>query len=152
MMEDKKQSMSVRVNTSDLLKTKQIASRLGIKESDLFRFALKSILAKLSPLEDRESKGVALLPALIECGQELSNYFGMDTRQLDKIINGGVQSSSEMVDPKDIELLTWSPFEGSYRRIRLATVSKQLNTNDPEGSLKTYLVEKYFPKADALAS
>lgn len=150
-MEDRKQNVSVRVSVSDLSKIKAISTRLGVRESDLLRFALKSMLARLSPFEEEESRGVDLLPPLIECGREVSNYFDLDAKQFEAIVNEGVSDVKSRVEPQDLNLLTWSPFEESRRKIQLASVSLMRSGDDPEDTLKNYLVKKYFRISDAFA-
>lgn len=60
-MDLKKQNISLRMNTSDLRKVKQIAQRLERREADVFRFAIKSTLAKLAPLSELQACGSDLL-------------------------------------------------------------------------------------------
>ncbi|NJN52449.1 MAG: hypothetical protein HC809_12520 [Gammaproteobacteria bacterium] len=66
---------SVRLSGADLRKLKAISHRLAVTESDLIRFTLRYVLARLAPLHDTETKGATLLPVFVEFGNELTSYF-----------------------------------------------------------------------------
>ena len=52
------------MNTADIRKVKKLAGRLGTRDSDIIRFAVKSMLAKLAPLYDGEVRGRNLVRRL----------------------------------------------------------------------------------------
>ena len=60
MLESRKQAVSIRMNVSDVRKVKKLASRLGVRDSDVIRFAVKSMLSRLGPLYDPDVRGRSL--------------------------------------------------------------------------------------------
>jgi hypothetical protein len=150
MMEDKKQNVSVRLNISDLSKIKDIAKRLHVRESDVFRFAIKATLTKLIPLHDNNSKGRDLLPAFIEYGSELTNYFDLDVQRLDTVINQGVEDPLARVDYDDIELIAMAGIKESYVYTKLKELaSRQSTPMGPCSLLRQHLYEKYVHNQDS---
>jgi hypothetical protein len=144
-MENKKQNISVRVSTSDLKKIKDIAKRLNVRESDVFRFAIKGTLARLAPLCEKDQRGSDLMPLLMEYGTELANYFGLDSDVLEAIVNLGVETQEKQVDKKDIELLTLSSMQENYLYLKLKErTNTQIENNGINAILKDYLYKKYF--------
>lgn len=144
MIEDKKQNVSVRLNVSDLVKIKEIAKRLHVRESDVFRFAIKATLTKLIPLHDHEVKGSDLVPAFIECGTELTNYFDLDTVRLESIFNEGLADPDKRVDSDDIELLAMAGIKENYIYMKLKELaSRQRSPMGPSALLRQHLYEKY---------
>jgi hypothetical protein len=49
MSDARKQTISLRISTADLRKVRKLARRLGTRDSDVIRFALKIMLARLGP-------------------------------------------------------------------------------------------------------
>ncbi len=150
-MELKKQNISLRMNTSDLRKIKQIAQRLGARESDVFRFAIKSTLAKLSPLCELQAHGSDLVPVFMEVGPELAKYFDLDSSRLDRIINDGVLDPTKRVDRDDLELLALSGLEANYMVLKLRERGARpaTATDGPATVLREYLLQKYLARAVA---
>ncbi len=150
MIDDKKQTVSVRMSASDHNKVKEIANRLHVRESDLFRFAVKSAITKLLPLYDKNFKGKDLIPLFIEFGNELTNYFELDTMRLDEIINEGVSADSDnYVDYDDLNLIAMSGIRENHLYIRLNYLNQEFNSNGPvehenHSLLKRYLYRKYI--------
>src|SRR5450631_2089739 len=103
MIEGRKRAISLRVSTVDLRQVKKLAQRLGARDSDVVRFALKTMLARLGPLCDQGTRGRALLPVLIEAGSDLFHYFELDIARLEAIVNVGVGKAQE-VESDDLEL------------------------------------------------
>ncbi len=75
MIESRKQAVSIRMNSTDVRKVKKVASRLGVRDSDVIRFAVKSMLARLGPLYDPEAHGRNLVPVFVESGADLLRFF-----------------------------------------------------------------------------
>jgi hypothetical protein len=145
MAEDKKQNVSVRLNVSDLAKIKEIAKRLQVRESDVFRFAIKATLTKLIPLHDKSVKGSDLVPAFIECGTELTSYFDLDAIRLENIFNEGIRDPAKRVDSDDIELLAMAGIKENYVYIKLKELaSRQRSPMGPSALLRQHLYEKYI--------
>ena len=78
MIESRKQAVSIRMNSTDVRKVKKVASRLGVRDSDVIRFAVKSMLARLGPLSAAEAHGRKLVPVFVESGADLFRFFAID--------------------------------------------------------------------------
>ena len=144
---DKKKLVSIRVRCHDVDKIKEISQRIGVRESDLFRFAIRMLLARFAPLHNVNLGGRELLPLLMEFGAELAHYFELDAERLAWIINQGVDDPAQRVESGDIELLIMSTVQESYAYLRL----KELTDHDlePQGikaMVKRYIYEKYLTK------
>jgi hypothetical protein len=158
MTEGRKQAVSLRVSTADLRKIKTLAERLGARDSDVIRFALKTMLARLAPLCDHGLNGRALLPVFIEAGSDLFHHFDLDTARLEKIVNNGA-SKAQGVEPDDLELIAMAGIHQTYAKLRLNKMTPALanersaNTEDAlSGRLRGYLYSKYVdeePTSDA---
>jgi len=152
------------MSRSDVRQIKQLAARLGARESDVIRFAIKIMLTKLAPLQDLQVGGRALVPVFMEAGAELMQHFELDAARLSAIINDGVKDERR-VEPDDIQLIAMSGIQRSYPQLRVpglrpshgATGAKELtydaNGNGQNGgseadtleqSLRRYLFEKYL--------
>jgi hypothetical protein len=147
VIESRKQALSIRVSAADVRKMKKLAQRLGARESDVIRFAVKCMLARLSPLYDTDVKGRNLVPVFVESGSELLRFFDLDSARLDGIINDGVEPSKR-VDRDDIALLAMSGAQAPYAALMLNELSAgERNDKPSEGevstSLRQYLYEKY---------
>lgn len=143
-MEAKKRNVSVRLSETDLEKVRVVAQRLGVREAELFRFSIKQTLLKLAPLHDGALRGVDLVPALLEWGEELTRHFELDSKKLAEIINGGVQDPREMVDAQDIRLMAILSLSGQRGLMRAADGIDQEMGQDSAGALKHYLLRKYL--------
>jgi len=145
VIEARKQAVSIRMSAADVRKVKKLAQRLGARDSDVIRFAVKSMLARLGPLHDNEVRGRNLVPVFVESGNELLRYFELDALRLDSIINEGAERERR-VESDDIALIAMSGLQQNYALLRLSSLGK--NDGDGEGnglsqSLRHYLYEKY---------
>lgn len=160
MLEGRKQALSIRLNGSDLRSLRKLARRMGVRNSDVIRFALRSCIARLAPLLESEVRGKALVPVFVEAGADMVRYLDLDAAHLDSIINDGVSETENRVERADIHLLAGIGMQQSYARLRLATVggarvSGQPTTDlDPAAedqllmqSLRRYFYEKYVYEA-----
>ncbi len=143
MVEQRKQAVSIRLGESDIRNIKRIAKRLGVRDSDIIRFAIKSTLGRIAPLCDPAIQGRNLVPVLVESGDELIRYFELDAFRLEGIINEQVKEGSQ-VDRDDIALLAMSGLREEYLVMRL----KDGNGSNADGaspghSLRRYLYDKY---------
>ncbi len=86
MVEGRKQAISLRVSSGDMHKIKRLATRLGARESDVMRFAVKTTLARLAPVWDGSLRGSALIPVFVESGLDFFRHFDLDAARLDSII------------------------------------------------------------------
>jgi Arc/MetJ-type ribon-helix-helix transcriptional regulator len=163
----RKQAVSIRLSRNDVRHIKGLAERLGARDSDVIRFAIKLMLSKLSPLQDHGVRGRGLVPVFLECGPELMRHFELDAVKLSTIINDAVEHD-QRVDHEDIQLIAMSGVQRSYTKLRVAgyrrtnggseaapAAAKGWSKLQPEGdllddSLHQYLYEKYLaPEAPA---
>src|SRR5476651_2032617 len=122
MADARKQAVSLRVSTSDLRRVKKLAQRLGARDSDVIRFALKTMLARLAPLCDHSMRGRALVPVFIEAGSDLFHHFDLDTARLDEIVNDGATKEQE-VEPDDLQRIAIAGLQQSYAKLKLSKLS-----------------------------
>jgi hypothetical protein len=169
--DSRKQAVSIRMNRSDVRNIKRLAERLGARDSDVIRFAIKLMLSRLSPLQDPSVRGRGLVPVFLESGPELIRHFELDAARLESIINEDV-AADESVDPDDVQLIAMNGLQHSYLKLRVAGFRRakggepprtsdkdasgapnggEASTNghavfdgDPEQSLRQYLYEKYL--------
>ena len=132
-MGPKKQAISVRVGEADLSNLRRLAKRLGVRDSDVIRVAIKALLTKWAPLHDNSVRGRSLVPVFLENGTDLFRHFDLDTPKLDSIINEGVNAESR-VELEDIQLLSMSGIQRSYLRWRLEQVGSHGHVNNANGS------------------
>ena len=146
VIEIRKQAVSIRMNGGDVRKVKKLAQRLGVRDSDVIRFAVKAMLARLAPLYDAEVRGRNLVPVFVESGAELLRFFELDAVRLEAMINEGADAARR-VDRDDIELLALTGGQTPYAALKLS----ELHRGDHEGSdagqlaasLRQYLYDKY---------
>jgi len=144
MTESKKQNVSVRMNASDLRKIREIARRMRVRESDVFRFAIKTTLAKLAPLCEGNMKGTDLLPVFMEYGSELTAYFDLDSVMLEKLFNEDVDGEDKKISKDDIDLIVLSAKHESYVVLKLRDLSAENMGDAGAGEmLRRYLAGKY---------
>jgi Arc/MetJ-type ribon-helix-helix transcriptional regulator len=168
--DNRKQAVSIRMSRSDVRHIKRLAERLGARDSDVIRFAIKIMLAKLTPLQDALVRGRGLVPVFLECGPELMRHFELDAARLSGIINDGVEEERR-VEPDDIQLIAMSGIQRSYLQLRVpglrraqgAAASHAAHGDDQNGgvsgsfygrggeegdsleqSLRRYLYDKYL--------
>jgi hypothetical protein len=148
VVEGRKQAVSVRMNEGDVAKVKKLANRLGVRDSDIIRFAVKSTLARLGPLYDLEISGRHLVPVFVESGSELLRFFEIDAARLEAIVNGAVESERR-VDRDDLALLALTGSQQPYAALKLS----ELDRTERRGgrtpaelgeSLRRYLYAKYL--------
>jgi hypothetical protein len=136
------------MSTADVRKVKRLAQRIGARDSDIIRFAVKSMLSRLGPLHDPEAKGRSLVPVFVESGSDLLRFFELDAARLEAIINDGVADAGKRVDRGDITLLALAGGqELPYAALMLSESHQRdrssLAASDVSGSLRQYLYEKY---------
>lgn len=138
-----KKNISVRLGVADLRRVKEIALRLGVKESEIFRYSVKALSTRLMPLLNRQLSGVPMLVALLESGEEMLSYFEFDAQHLERLINGSADELRQVAH-EDIEMLAIGIINADYLASR---ISEKLATHvDPAGAfdaLRNYLFQKY---------
>jgi hypothetical protein len=158
--ERRKQAVSIRMSGADVRKIKKLAARLGVHDSDVVRFAVKTMLARLEPLHDPEARGRSVLPVFFESGDELVRFFELDMPRLDTIINDGVEVARR-VDRDDVALIAMHATQPPFAAIKLSemysgnaerTGSSEKGEMDPVHSLRRYLYEKYVRRGNGEVS
>jgi len=90
------QGISLRLSDADIRRIKAVSGRLGVRESDLLRFAIRTLLNQLSPLADPAVRGRELVPMLLEHGAEIVREFGLDHHALAALVNEGVVGDDQV--------------------------------------------------------
>jgi hypothetical protein len=144
MRESRKQAVSIRLGPGDIRKLKLLAERLGVRDSDVIRFALKWTLNRVAPLCDPEIRGKSLVPVFVETGAELIRHFELDAFRLEAIINDGAEDERQVAHD-DVALLALAGSQQPYALLRL-----RQQAGAPEGgstasieALRQYLYDKY---------
>jgi hypothetical protein len=141
-MDTKKKNVSLRVSPNDMDKIRHIADRLGVKESEVLRFSVKQMLTHLAPFQEASFRGVDLMPALLEIGQDMVRFFEFSVEQLDRIVNRGVDDGGRRIDQEDLKLLALSGMNGRYAQLKLQSEAHPEVTD--EDSFNRYFMDKYF--------
>jgi len=152
VIEIRKQAVSIRMNGGDVRKVKKLAQRLGVRESDVIRFAVKSMLARLGPLYDPDVRGRNLVPVFVESGGELLRFFELDAMRLEAMIACDTVCVAVGLTPS-IELLALTGGQTPYAALKLS----ELNRADRDGSdatqlassMRQYLYDKYVFRSGA---
>jgi hypothetical protein len=152
VVEGRKQAVSIRMNSADVRKVKKLANRLGVRDSDVIRFAVKGMLARLGPLYDSEVYGRRLVPVFVESGAELLRFFDIDASKLEAIINNGVDAERR-VERDDIALLALTGSQEPYAALKLSELNRserrRQNAGELSDSLRHYLYAKYVYRSAA---
>jgi hypothetical protein len=143
VVDKRKQAVSIRLGESDIRNIKRIAKRLGVRDSDIIRFAIKTTLNRIAPLCDQAIRGRNLVPVLVESGDDLIRYFELDAFRLERIINEQVEEGRQ-VERDDIALLAMSGLREEYLLMRIKDgIGASEDAPTPARSLRGYLYEKY---------
>ncbi len=139
------------MSVADVRRIKKLAQRLNARDSDIIRFAVKGMLARLGPLYEPEVRGRALVPVLIEAGVDFLRFFDLDAARLDSLINGDAEPDKR-VAREDLALLALTGGQEPYAALMLSELvqadERQLRSKDLSGSLREYLYEKYVYRAN----
>jgi hypothetical protein len=146
--DQRKQAVSIRLGDGDLRSIKRMAKRMGVRDSDVIRYAIKSMLGRVSPLCDESIRGRSLVPVLVESGDELIRYFELDAYRLESIVNDKA-GEDERVHRDDIALLAMNVLRQEYLLMRMKDGSPaQLPAGTQSHLLRGYLYEKYVYRQD----
>ncbi|MES2821967.1 MAG: hypothetical protein V4732_00095 [Pseudomonadota bacterium] len=144
-MDNNMKNISVRLAFVDIQRIKELSTRLGVRESDLFRFSVKNILEKLVLLNDKNVKGADLIPIWLECGDFLMDHFDLDINKLNEIFNLNVTEPNQRIDMEDIELMAMSKLNPIYMIKKLSALcKKQIDPNRVNEIFREYLYSKYI--------
>lgn len=105
IVDKKKHIISMRLEKTDRYSVQSIASRLYVRESEIYRFAINFLLNRIHKLNDFDCTGSDLLPLFLELKEEINQSLGLKKQQLFKIINSGNADPNKFVAMMDIELL-----------------------------------------------
>jgi hypothetical protein len=150
VIDQRKQAISIRLGGGDLRNVKRIAKRLGVRDSDIIRYAVKSMLGRIAPLCDEGIAGRNLVPVLVESGDELIRHFELDAYRLESIINEHAEEDLR-VHRDDIALLAMSGLREQYLVMRMnGSAWSASDPAVPARSLRNYLYDKYvYRNADS---
>jgi len=124
VVDNRKQAVSIRMSRGDVRQIKQLADRLGVRDSDVIRYAIKTMLSRLAPLPDVTIRGRALLPVFVESGADLMRHFDLDATRLAEIINEGADPGRN-VDAGDIQLIAMNGTQAPYAKMRFAVMGRE---------------------------
>jgi hypothetical protein len=138
------------MSASDVKRVKNLAQRLNVRDSDVIRFAVRGMLARLGPLYDPEQRGRNLVPVLVEAGAEFLRFFDLDANRLDAIVNGDIELEKR-VAREDLALLALAGVQEPYAALKLSelnnTDERLFRSADLSTSIRQYLYEKYIYRA-----
>jgi hypothetical protein len=132
----------MRLNNNDRNAVQSMASRLFVRESELYRLAVNHLLTRLHKLRDANCTGSDLLPLFIEFREELIQNLDLKKQQLFKIINNGNAHPDKFVTMADIELLLLPPYLVRQRLLQIEDALAVKET-DINAWLVNYFVDKY---------
>jgi hypothetical protein len=147
VVQTRKKAVSIRMSSADVRRVKNLAQRLNVRDSDVIRFAVRGMLARLGPLYDPEQRGRDLVPVLVEAGAEFLRFFDLDANRLDAIINADVDLDKR-VAREDLALLALAGVQEPYAALKLSelnnTDERLFRPSDLSSSIRQYLYEKYI--------
>lgn len=148
----RKRAISIRMSATDVTSVKKMAKRLGARDSDVIRCAVKMMMSKLGPLADASVRGSNLVPVFIESGSDLFRHFELDATRLESILNEGAPEECR-VDHDDIQMLAMTGVQRSFIKLRLGAIglpdfeNERHDSSRVEDSVRQYLSEKYIYRA-----
>lgn len=132
----------MRLDNIDRNAIQTMASRLFVRESELYRFAVSNLLNRLHKLHDMDCTGSDLLPLFLEFREELIQNLGLKKQQLFTIINTGNAHPDKFVGMSDIELLLL-PQHLVRQRLLMIEDALTFKQNNISVWLENYFVAKY---------
>ena len=136
----------MRLNNHDRNAIQTMATRLFVREAELYRFAVNNLLNRMHQLPNLDCTGSDLLPLFIEFREELNLNLGFKKQQLFKVINNGNAHPDKFVAMSDIELLLL-PQHLVRQRLLQIEAAQAFKQQDINTWLESYFVEKYgLPK------
>lgn len=147
MVENRKRAVSIRLGKTDLRNVKQIARRLGVRDSDVIRFAIKTMLNRIGPLCDEGVNGRNLVPVLLESGDELIRFFELDAYRLDSIVNERAREEIR-VHRDDIALLAMNGLREHYLNMRINGGAPSEDGVSHQQTMRMYLYDKYLRRSE----
>jgi len=139
---DRKYIVSMRLSNEDRIAVRSMATRLFIRESKLYRFAIHHLLNRLDALHDDSLSGSDLLMMFLEFKGELSTELELKKHQVFKILNGKNLRPEKFVAMTDIELLLM-PDYALRQRLQMLPEAAPFKRADTGVWMKAYLRHKY---------
>ncbi len=103
---------AVRLDPVDRKRVKAFAGRLGVREADLMRYAIKLVLQELSPLSDQACEGAELIEPFLVRGPYMARWLELDERRLDAILHTDLEDEGLRVSAEDMRMI----ITGGYSR------------------------------------
>ncbi len=119
-MEGRKQAISIRLSGADMRNLRKLSRRLGARNSDVIRYALKTTLERLAPLHEGDLKGRDLFPVLKDAGADLMRYLDLDASEMEALINEGAPPELH-VHRADVQLLAMNSLQQRFARLSLVS-------------------------------
>lgn len=142
LLNDRKNIVSIRLGNSDRETVRYMASRLFVRESKLYRFAIHHLIARLHKLNDETCCGNDLLLLFLDFKEELATHLDLKKHQLFKIFNGRTTRAEKFVAMSDIELLLM-PDHVIRQRLQLIPDALQFKHANTTEWLRSYFTHKY---------
>ncbi len=139
-MNFRKRAVSIRMHAGDIDSIKRLAKRLGVRDSDVIRSAVRVMIAKLAPLADASVRGRSLVPVLLESGGDLLRHFDIDSARLEGIVNEGADAESK-VEHGDVQLIVMNGMQRSYIKLRLNAMNGNGLEHGKESGMQSYAAE-----------
>jgi len=115
-------------------------------DSDVIRFAVKNMLAKLDRFTIRRHTDEIVRSVFVESGAELLRFFDIDASKLESIITTASRVKRR-VERDDIALLALTGAQEPYAALKLSeldrTERRRQTTAELSESLRQYLYAKY---------
>ena len=140
--EGRKQAVSLRLSAADIRKIKKLAKRLEVRDSDIIRYALKVMLAKLAPLCDPAVRGRNLMPVFVDTGVDILQHFELDEERLETIINHGAEDGHR-VDVDDIQLMAMIGMQRNYAKLSLRDLHEKVAAPPVSNGLEDTLATNF---------
>lgn len=146
-MTARKKAVSIRMSASDVRGIKRLSERLQVNDSDVIRFAVKSVLLRLAPLYEDGVRGKSLVPLLMESGSDLFRHFDLDVARLESIVNEGVSDQKVRVEQEDLRLIALHGVHRSYtgvmQHVPGPANGSTVSAATMDQTLRQYLYDKY---------
>lgn len=142
--ESRTKTFSLRLTEAEHSKIREIAARLGAAEAAVIRYAIRSMINRLAPLQDPGASGFSLIPVFVEYGAELSSYFDLDVSRLERIMNGD-GDGEERIEKEDLVLLSMSGLAEPKVHAKLRELQdRNVEHGDIPETLRNYFYDKYI--------
>ena len=143
MAKKPKEMIALRLDPIDRRKIKAFSGRLAVTESDLIRYAIKRVLAELSPLGDQTLEGAELLPAFLGHGPEMTRWLDLSEDKLDTVLHRDLENESLRVSKEDLRMVLTNGQTTGYVNWWAAIIQGKKKPRTEIFTPQVYLDEKY---------